>query len=245
MDRTVAIDQQTHVSRPSVTVCYAQTLDGRLATRTGSSQWISGPESLEFVHRLRAEHDAIMVGVGTVLADNPRLTVRLVDGRDPLRIVVDSALRTPLDAAVLVRNAARGTILAVTGRAPEERLRAASARGATVVTCDATTEGQVDLRSLLAHLHERDIGSVMVEGGAQLITALLQQRLVDRMVVTIAPKVLGSGIDAVGDLGISALADAYRLEPVRVRQYGADLVLDGQLVYPERAGRTTAEVTDV
>src|SRR5690606_12664132 len=97
--------------RPSVTLCYAQTLDGRLATRTGSSRWTSGAESLRLTPQLRADHDAIMVGVGTVLADDPRLTVRLVPGRDPLRVVVDSRLRTPLGAAVLRDGAASGTVL--------------------------------------------------------------------------------------------------------------------------------------
>src|SRR3712207_2043927 len=107
--------------RPTVTVSYAQTLDGRLATLDGGSQWISAPDSLCFSHEMRAAHDAVMVGAGTVLRDDPRLTVRLAPGRSPLRVVVDSSLRTPMGAAVLANGAAGGTVLAVNGRAPEDR----------------------------------------------------------------------------------------------------------------------------
>ena len=111
----------------AVTIHYAQSLDGRLATRSGDSQWLGGPRSLELAHQLRAQHEAILVGVGTVLADNPRLTVRLVPGRSPTRIVVDSTLRLPLDAHVLTDGATR-TIVATTSRAGADRVRAVGFR---------------------------------------------------------------------------------------------------------------------
>ena len=232
-------DGAANPARPAVTVSYAQTLDGRLATRTGSSQWISGPESLRFAHQLRAGHDAILVGAGTVCRDNPRLTVRLAPGRDPLRVVVDSTLRIPLDAAVLAGGAASGTLLAVTERAAAERRAAARALGATVLPLPSA-DGRVDLHALLAALAARGIGSVMVEGGATLITALLRERLVDRLAVCIAPKVLGAGIEAIGDLGIAELDRALLLRDVSVTPYGADLVLDGRVTYPEPAEGTDA-----
>lgn len=216
--------------RPVVTVSYAQTIDGRLATADGSSQWISGPGSLRFAHQLRASHQAIMVGVGTVLKDNPRLTVRHASGHSPLRVVVDSTLRTPPGAAVLA-GAAAGTMLAVTDRAPSERRTAALALGATVVSLPPDATGRVDLAALLAALHERDIHSVMVEGGARLITALLRARLVDRLAVCIAPKILGAGLEAIGDLGIRDLDQALRLAEVQIELYGADLIISGRVVY--------------
>jgi 5-amino-6-(5-phosphoribosylamino)uracil reductase/diaminohydroxyphosphoribosylaminopyrimidine deaminase/5-amino-6-(5-phosphoribosylamino)uracil reductase len=216
---------------PAVTISYAQTLDGRLATRSGSSQWISGPESLRFAHDLRASHDAVMVGVGTVLRDNPRLTVRLVSGANPLRVIVDSTLSIPVTAAVLAGGAATGTIIAVTERAPAERRATVEALGAAVVLVASGKDGRVDLPALLEALHERGIRSLMVEGGARLITSLLRDRLADRLAVCIAPKILGKGIEAVGDLAIDALDDAIQVvEPTMIR-YGADLIIDGRIAY--------------
>jgi diaminohydroxyphosphoribosylaminopyrimidine deaminase/5-amino-6-(5-phosphoribosylamino)uracil reductase len=220
------------IPRPVVTLSYAQTLDGRLATSTGSSQWISGPESLRFSHELRAKHDAIMVGVGTVCKDDPRLTVRLVAGQNPLRIVVDSTLRTPLTAAVLAEGAAPGTVLAVTNFAPAAKRGKVHALGATVLCLPTNAGGRVDLVALLAALHQWGVGSVLVEGGAQMITALLQARLVDRLVVCVAPKILGAGIEAVGDLGIRELARSLIVTDTSVIRYGVDLVLDGRVEYP-------------
>ena len=212
---------------------YAQTLDGRLATASGSSRWISAPESLRFAHRLRAEHDAVAVGAGTACKDDPRLTVRLVTGEDPLRVVVDSSLRTPLSAAVLVDGAAKGTILAVTERAPDERCEEAISLGATVLRLPADTAGRVDLHALLAELHSLGVRSVMVEGGASLITSFLSERLVDRLAVCIAPKILGRGIEAVGDLGIGDLTDSLTLTDISITHYGVDLVLDSRVEYPD------------
>ena len=212
---------------------YAQTLDGRLATASGSSRWISAPESLRFAHRLRAEHDAVAVGAGTACKDDPRLTVRLVTGEDPLRVVVDSSLRTPLSAAVLVDGAAKGTILAVTGRAPDERCEEAISLGATVLELPADAAGRVDLHALLAELHSLGVRSVMVEGGAALITSFLSERLVDRLAVCIAPKILGRGIEAVGDLGIGDLTDSLTLADISITHYGVDLVLDSRVEYPD------------
>jgi diaminohydroxyphosphoribosylaminopyrimidine deaminase / 5-amino-6-(5-phosphoribosylamino)uracil reductase len=223
------------MDRPNVTVSYAQTLDGRLATLGGSSRWISGSESLRFAHTLRSEHDALMVGAGTACKDDPRLTVRHVPGKDPLRVVVDGALRIPLTAAVLANGAARGTVLAVTDRAPEAQREEAASLGATVLRLPAREGGRVDLGALLAELYAIGVRSVMVEGGAALITSLLRDRLVDRLAVCIAPKVLGSGIEAVGDLGVRELADSLTLTETSVVRYGVDLVLDARVQYPNGA----------
>ncbi len=225
-------------ARPTVTVSYAQTLDGRLATRTGSSQWISGPESLHFAHQLRAEHDAIMVGVGTVLRDNPRLTARLgeisPERASPLRVIVDSRLRTPLTSSVLAGGASRGTLLATTSRGTEDRRAVLTEMGAEVLVVEGE-DRQVDLTQLLSELSQRGIGSVMVEGGARLITSLLRDHLVDRLAVCIAPMILGVGIEAIGDLGIADLARSLRLVDPAITMYGVDLLIDGRVAYPEDA----------
>ena len=220
-------------SRPVVTLSYGQTLDGRLATSTGSSQWISAPESLRFSHELRVKHDAIMVGAGTVCKDDPSLTVRLVAGSDPLRIIVDSTLRTPLTSAVLMDEAAPGTVLAVTDRAPAGKRAEIRALGATVLCLPTDAEGRVDLVALLAALHEQGIESVLVEGGAGLITSLLRARLVDRLAVCVAPKIIGAGIEAVGDLGIRQLARSLIVTDTLVTPQGVDLILEGRIEYPD------------
>lgn len=219
--------------RPAVTVSYAQTLDGRVATVTGESKWISCPDSLRFAHEMRAGHDAVLVGAGTVCKDDPRLTVRHVPGKSPLRVVVDSTMRTPPGAAVLADGAATGTLLAVTERAPADRREHALALGATVLILPSDLDGRVDLEALLDRLAALGVGTVMVEGGATMITAFLRGRLVDRLAVCVAPKILGAGIDAVGDLGIRDLSSSVILTDTAVEPYGVDLILSGRVEYPD------------
>jgi len=217
--------------RPSITVKIAQTLDGRIATSTGQSQWITCEPARALAHELRATHDAVLVGIGTVLHDNPRLTVRLVEGSDPLRVVADSRLRIPLDAALLTEQPER-TMVVTREDAPAERVAAVRERGARVIFGRRGPDG-LDLVDMLARLRELGIRSLMVEGGSGITTSLLRDGLVDRLVVCIAPKVLGTGLDAVGDLGIRDLGKALTFRETSIRQLGPDIVFDGIVDRPE------------
>ena len=213
---------------PSVTIHYAQTLDGRIATRDGQSQWISGEASMQLAHQLRASHEAVLVGVGTVTRDNPRLTVRLVPGRSPLRVVVDSSLRLPLTSNVLTDGAAT-TLVATTDQAPRERISRIRELGSEVLVVRQDASGRVDMPELLRQLGERGVSSMLVEGGHGVITTILQQRLANRMVVCIAPVVMGAGIDAVGELDIRRLSEALAFESSAFTPLGEDIIFDGQL----------------
>jgi riboflavin-specific deaminase-like protein len=212
---------------PWVTIKYAQTLDGRIATRTGESQWISSADSLVYAHELRASHDAILVGAGTVLQDNPRLTVRLVEGRNPRRVVVDSLLRTPLATKLL--DPPTEALFAATAAANPDRRAALEALGAEVLVVPAQPDGRVALHALLVALAARGVRSVLVEGGAAIITALLRDRLAHRLVVCVAPKVLGQGVEGVGDLGISRLGEALTFRDARFWPCGADMLFEGDV----------------
>ena len=219
--------------RPLVILKSALTLDGRSATVTGDSRWITGAESRALVHRLRDKCDAIMVGIGTVLHDDPQLTCRLPegDGRDPLRIIVDARLDIPMSAAVLAGPAAQGTLLAVTAAAGKDKARQLEERGATVLVC-AETAGRVDLGDLLNRLGARGVQSVLVEGGAILNQSLLSAGLVDQVMIFFAPKLLG-GSDGKGmfsGAGVRTLAAAVQLQDVRVSRCGEDVLIEGEVL---------------
>ena len=215
---------------PFVSVKYAQSLDGRIATSTGDSRWISGPASLRLAHKLRREHDAIIVGVGTVLADDPELTVRLVKGNNPLRVVVDSRLRTPSQARVLAGGAAEGTLIATSENADSQLASDIQKLGANLLRLPAASNGEgIDLVRLLSELGHRGIASVLVEGGKSIVTSLLAARAVDRMIVIVAPKIIGQGIETIGDLGITRLSDAISFTSVKIRRLGDDVIFDARL----------------
>jgi GTP cyclohydrolase II len=181
--------------RPLVTLSYAQSLDGSIALRRGSPFSLSGKEALVLTHQIRAAHDAVLVGIGTVLVDNPRLTVRLVEGRNPRPVILDSHLRFPLDSNLL-NNPTVSPIIAATTFPKPEKQKALEAAGAKVLCLPPDYHGWVELSELLKALVGLGIGSVMVEGGARVITSFLSQHLVDRLIITISPRLLG-GLHAV------------------------------------------------
>jgi riboflavin-specific deaminase-like protein len=214
---------------PLVTLKFAQSLDGRIATATGDSQWISSERSLRFAHELRRDHDAILVGIGTVLADDPELTVRLVTGRDPLRVILDSRLRIPLTARVFANAATSHPLIATTETADMIKAREIENLGAEVVRFAGPPDQGVNIKGLLEELGTRGIGSVLVEGGRGVITSMLAARVVDRLVVVIAPKIIGKGTESIGDLGITSLNEAITFSSVRTSKLGPDIVYDGRL----------------
>ena len=218
--------------RPFVLLKLAITLDGRIATADGDSRWISSPESRELVHRWRARYDAVMVGAGSVIADNPRLTCRVAGGRDPMRIIVDARLRSPTDSIVFGQRSAANTILVT---APEKLARAKRRASPRVeVMAVAASNGEVRLAELMRALARRGCSSVMIEGGAHLAGSALRARVVDRVAFFIAPKLLGNGLGAIEGLRIGKMRAAIKLSNLSARQIGCDWLLEAEL--PARGG---------
>ena len=211
---------------PFVTLKFACSLDGKIATVAGQSQWISCLESRKFSHRLRDLNDAILVGVGTVLADNPNLTTRLVKGKNPVRVIVDSNLRTPLDSNVVTDKSAR-TIIATTSNAPQEKISALKNLGVEIIF--AGDEKSVDLKILMQKLAAQEITSVLVEGGGTIHFSMLKEKLVDKIFAFVAPKIIGgkNSLTAVEGAGFEKLSDAVTLKNITVQNFGEDILIGG------------------
>jgi riboflavin-specific deaminase-like protein len=213
---------RTHPDRPYVVLKYAQTLDGRIATASGDSKWISGADERAISHALRAACDAVLVGVGTVVSDDPQLTVRMVPGASPVRVVLDSTLRIPPTARVL--DDAAATILFTTDRASPERVDELRSRQIGVRLVPAGPDG-VDIPAALSDLHASRVRSLLVEGGAKVITAMLAAGLADRLIVAVAPTIVGAGTEAIGDLGISTVDSGLRLTNRSLHVMADDLLI--------------------
>jgi diaminohydroxyphosphoribosylaminopyrimidine deaminase/5-amino-6-(5-phosphoribosylamino)uracil reductase len=216
---------------PLVTLKFAMSLDGKVATVGGDSQWITSDLGRARGHQLRAQHDAIMVGSGTVLADDPQLTARNGDdvGRQPLRVVVDGRLRMPSDAKVL-RTAGGAVVVATTGDPDAGRRRALEQAGAEILVLPAD-EGKVSLPALLQRLGEREITSLLVEGGPTLLGSFLAQRLGNRIAAFVAPILLG-GAGAPGPFGgpgAATLDQSWRAEGLQAEVVGPDLLLTAEV----------------
>lgn len=223
--------------RPHVTLKCALTLDGKIAAFDGQARWITGADARREAHRLRRESDAVMVGIGTALADDPALTVRLDPPwpREPLRVVVDSRGRLPVDARVIDAGSASRVVVAVTEQAPIERVTRLESRGVTVLACKSG-EGGVDLTDLCARLFGMDVTSVLLEGGSELNGGFLDADLVDRVAVFIAPMLIGGAPAPTAVAGHGrVLADARRLSAASVRSVGADWLIEGDVIRPSVA----------
>ncbi|MSQ22726.1 MAG: bifunctional diaminohydroxyphosphoribosylaminopyrimidine deaminase/5-amino-6-(5-phosphoribosylamino)uracil reductase RibD [Dehalococcoidia bacterium] len=224
---------------PFVTAKFAASLDGKIATRTGDTRWITGETARREAHRLRAISDAVMVGIGTVQADDPQLSARDTEGhplhRQPMRIIVDSTGRAPASSRLLQEP---GSVLVAGARIPQERAKALSLAGAQVAQFPDET-GSVDLKALLAFLGQRQVTSILAEGGGALLGSLFDQGLVDKVVAFIAPLIVGGAeaTPAVGGIGSATLGEALRLQDIHIEQLGDDIMVVG---YPRIEGQPTA-----
>ncbi len=233
---------------PYATLKYAMTLDGKIATKTGASRWITGDAARRRVHEERLRHAAIMVGIGTVIADNPQLTCRIEGGRNPLRIVCDSQARTPLNSNIAQTAHSVPTIIACAADAPHERTAALERLGCEIVRIDAEN-GRLDLQRLMELLGARGIDSVLIEGGATLAACALDAGIVNHVQAFIAPKFFAgtAAPSPLGGEGIETPSQAWTLSEVSLERLGEDVLVEGDVINPKSAkpyGETSQTETE-
>ncbi len=220
------------LGRPFGILKAAASLDGKISTRTGDSRWITGESARQHVHHLRNEVDAVLVGIGTVLRDDPLLTTRLgiPDQRDPTRVIVDNLARLPLRAKVINRSSTAPTILAVSETAPRSRLEALEREGVQIIVVPGSPR-RVSLRNLMEALGKLGFLSVMIEGGAEINASALREGVVDKVLLFLAPILIGgkAAPTAVGGDGIELLEQAIRLRDVRIERFAEDILIEGYL----------------
>jgi len=212
------------LKRPHITLKFAETLDGRISAKDGSSRWISSPESRVFAHKLRARNDAVLVGIGTVLRDNPALTTRLVKGKNPARVIIDRKLKTPLDSKVVKSASSIKTFVITTSKSPKKKATKLRALGVQLIVVPSGKSGEIDLKKVIRILYQKGLKNVLVEGGSGIITSFLKSGLADKVIAIIAPKILGEGTHPVGGLGIGNIKRALKLKIKKVKRLGGDIV---------------------
>ena len=223
--------------RPFVNVLTAMSLDGKTATAMGDSQGITGPESREFVQQLRARYDAVMLGVNSILQDDPQLNCKALRGCDPWRIIVDSQGRTPTSSRIFLRSnpddSHAPVLIAISYGAHEEHLRSLRHAGAEIIHCpdESSAEPRVDLARLMIQLNKRGITSVLIEGGSTLRGAALEAGIVDKMTFLMAPKVFGNADarSAIDGEGATIVSEARELKRLKARYLGSDIAIEGYL----------------
>jgi diaminohydroxyphosphoribosylaminopyrimidine deaminase/5-amino-6-(5-phosphoribosylamino)uracil reductase len=214
---------------PFVVLKVAATLDGKMATRNGDSKWISGEASRRFVHKLRDQVDGVLVGIGTVLKDNPMLTARIRGGRDPYRIVLDSRLKIPEEAKVIGTSPSKA-IIASTELAPKDKIGKLKKRGVQILILDSK-EGRVNLKSCLSKLGEMGVMNLLVEGGSQVNGSFLDEGVIDKLLLFLSPKLIGDqqALGIFGGKGASNLQKATALKEIKAKRIGEDILLEGYL----------------
>lgn len=212
------------LGRPWISIKAAAGLDGRTALSNGESKWITSPEARQLAHLMRASHDAVMVGVGTVLADDPELTVRSTDGANPLRVIIDSNLRTPVSAKAL---RAEGRCVIMTACGDMDKISRLKDAGAEVEVLPSR-DGRADLGEAVTRLAGMGVLSVMVEGGAVLQTSLIRAGLADSLSLFTAPRIMGSGIGLGAEMSLNSVAESLMLADVTARRVGCDMLLEGR-----------------
>jgi GTP cyclohydrolase II len=224
------VNKNAEIQRPAVTLAFAQSLDGCITACQGSSTAISCNQSMLMTHQLRAMHDAIMVGINTVLVDDPRLTVRHAEGENPVPVILDSRLRTPPTAKLLHQERPAAIIAALPDASKEREFQLVEA-GARVIRIPEAPGGGIRLAELFSWLRQQNVNSLMIEGGSKVISSVLADCLVDQLVLTIAPKFFGrNGVRAVETLNcVHSIYDPC-LANIEVEQFGDDLVIRGNLV---------------
>ena len=212
---------------PYVTLKIAQTLDGKIADKQGDSKWVSSLLSRRYVHELRSKYDAVLIGLGTVMKDNPSLTVRLTEGRNPRRVILDTGLKLSTEHKLFSSNSDKKLIIVTSNKnkSKERKIKKIKSKGAEVIFV-REDRGKLNLKNILKELAKINITSVLVEGGKAIFSSFVKENLFDDLLVFISPKILGNGIPAVSDLGIKSISKSLKVKFVNAEMIGDDVLAE-------------------